>query len=153
MRVELDDRVEVSLGRRIVDHELRGVPLRFELGPRDLAAGQVVVARRAREAKETLPLNDIAVQVPQMLSEDQAALLAQATARRDASTRSVGSLEEAAAAGRSGLARMPWRDCGTEGEARLAHEGISVRCLLREDGLPVVDPDAHGVDALLARAY
>jgi prolyl-tRNA synthetase len=153
VRVELDDRVEVSLGRRIVDHELRGVPLRLELGPRDLAAGQVVVARRAREAKETLPLNDIAAQVPQMLSEDQAALLAQATAQRDASTRSVGSLEEAAAAGRSGLARMPWRDCGTEGEARLAREGISVRCLLREDGLPVVDPDADGVDALLARAY
>ncbi len=54
VRVELDDRVEVSLGRRIVDHELRGVPLRLELGPRDLAAGQVVVARRAHEGKETL---------------------------------------------------------------------------------------------------
>ncbi len=88
-----------------------------------------------------------------MLSEDQAALLAQATAHRDASTRSVATLEEAAAAGRSGLARMPWRDCGTEGEARLARDGISVRCLLREDGLPVDDPGADGVDALVARAY
>ena len=56
-------------------------------------------------------------------------------------------------AGKTGFARMPWRACGTEGEARLAREGISVRCLLREDALPVDDPDADGVDALLARAY
>jgi prolyl-tRNA synthetase len=153
VRVELDDRVEVSLGRRIVDHELRGVPVRLELGPRDLAAGQVVVARRARGVKETLPLRGIAEAVPRMLTEDQAALLAQATELRDASTESVDSLEQAAEAARAGFARMPWRDCGNEGEARLAREGISVRCLLREDGLPVVDPDADGVDALLARAY
>ena len=46
VRAELDDSVEVSLGRRIVDHELRGVPIRLELGPRDLAANQVVIARR-----------------------------------------------------------------------------------------------------------
>ncbi len=153
VRVELDDRVEVSLGRRIVDHELRGVPVRLELGPRDLAAGQVVVARRARGAKETLPLRGIAATVPRMLTEDQAALLAEATELRDASTQSVDSLEEASEAARAGFARMPWRDCGNEGEARLAREGISVRCLLREDGLPVDDPDADGVDALLARAY
>jgi prolyl-tRNA synthetase len=153
VRVELDDRVEVSLGRRIVDHELRGVPIRLELGPRDLAAGQVVVARRAQEAKETLPLDGIAARVPRMLDEDQAALLAQATARRDARTQGVSSLEEAAEAGRDGFARIPWRACGTDGEARLARDGVSARCLLREDGLPVDDPDADGVDALLARAY
>jgi prolyl-tRNA synthetase len=145
--------VEVSLGRRIVDHELRGVPIRLELGPRDLAAGQVVVARRARGDKETRPLNGVAGQVAGMLEDDQAALLAQATALRDASTRSVHTVEEAAEAARGGFARMPWRACGSEGEARLARDGVSVRCLLREDGMPVVDPDADGVDALLARAY
>jgi prolyl-tRNA synthetase len=37
IRAELDDRLELSLGRRIVDHEVRGVPLRVELGPRGLA--------------------------------------------------------------------------------------------------------------------
>jgi prolyl-tRNA synthetase len=153
VRAELDDRVDVSLGRRIVDHELRGVPLRLELGPRDLAAGQVVVARRARADKETMPLSGVAGEVPKMLSEDQAALLEQATALRDASTSSVASVEEAAQAGRDGFARLPWRACGSEGEARLAREGISVRCLLREDGEPVDDPEVDGVDALLARAY
>jgi prolyl-tRNA synthetase len=51
VRAELDGNVEVSVGRRIVDHELRGVPVRVELGPRDLAANQVVIARRARVQK------------------------------------------------------------------------------------------------------
>jgi prolyl-tRNA synthetase len=153
VRVELDDRVEVSLGRRIVDHELRGVPLRLELGPREVAADQVVVARRARASKETVALREVAARVTQMLSEDQAELLSQATALRDARTQAVRSVEEAAEAARSGFARIPWRDCGSEGEARLAREGISVRCLLRPDGQPVEDPDADGVDALLARAY
>jgi prolyl-tRNA synthetase len=153
VRVELDDRVEASLGRRIVDHELRGVPLRLELGPRDLAAGQVVVARRARGSKETVALGEVAARAPGMLSEDQAELLAQATALRDSRTQAAESVEEAGEIGRAGFARMRWRDCGDEGEARLARDGISVRCLLRADGQPVDDPDAEGVDALLARAY
>jgi prolyl-tRNA synthetase len=153
VRVELDDRVEVSLGRRIVDHELQGVPLRLELGPRDLAAEQVLVARRVRGTKETVPMHEVVARVPRMLADDQAELLAQASALRDSRTVSVESVAEAGEPARTGFARIAWRACGTEGEARLAREGISVRCLLRGDGQPVDDPAADGVDALLARAY
>ena len=78
VRVELDDRVDVSLGRRIIDHELRGVPVRVELGPRDVAADQAVLARRARLEKETVPLRALA-ELPRMLVDDQTELLAQAT--------------------------------------------------------------------------
>jgi prolyl-tRNA synthetase len=145
--------VEVSVGRRIVDHELRGVPIRLELGPRDLAAGQVVIARRARTEKETVALHHVAAEVPRMLVDDQAALLAQATARRGERTRSAQSVDEARELASDGFARLPWRACGTEGEERLAQAGISVRCLVREDGAPVTDPDADGVDALVGRAY
>jgi prolyl-tRNA synthetase len=152
VRTELDDRVEVSLGRRIIDHELRGVPLRVELGPRDLAAGQVVVARRARADKETLELGALTT-IPQMLVDDQRELLAQAAALRDARTRPAHSLDEARELAADGFARLPWRDVNTEGEARLAQAGVSVRCLVRGDGEPVDDPDADGVDALVARAY
>ncbi len=152
VRVELDDRVEVSLGRRIIDHELRGVPVRVELGPRDLAAAQAVVARRARTDKETLPLRALA-ELPRMLLDDQSELLAQATSLRDARTRPARSLDEARELAGEGLARLPWRDFGPDGEDRLAKAGVSVRCLLREDGEPVDDPDADGVDALVARAY
>ena len=153
VRAELDDNVDVSVGRRIVDHELRGVPLRLELGPRDLAANQVVIARRAREQKETAALRDVAREIPKMLVEDQGELLAQATALRDGRTRSARSVDEAKELASDGFARLPWRACGTEGEDRLARAGVSVRCLLREDGEPVDDPDADSVEALVARAY
>jgi prolyl-tRNA synthetase len=46
VRAEFDDCTEVSTGRRIVDWELRGVPVRVELGPRDLSSGQATVAAR-----------------------------------------------------------------------------------------------------------
>jgi prolyl-tRNA synthetase len=153
VRAELDDSVDLSLGRRIVDHELRGVPIRVELGPRDLAANQAVIARRARPQKETAALPDIALRIPEMLVDDQRELLAQAAALRDGRTRPAQSIDDARELASDGFARLPWRACGTDGEDRLAQAGVSVRCLLREDGEPVNDPDADGVDALLARAY
>ena len=153
VRAALDDQVEVSMGRRIIDHELRGVPLRLELGPRDLAADRVVVARRARAEKGTVALRTVVREVLQMLVDDQAELLAQATALRDRRTQSAASIDEARESTSAGFARLPWRACGEEGEKHLAQSGASVRCLVREDGEPVDDPDADGVDALIARAY
>jgi len=153
VRAELDASVEVSVGRRIVDHELRGVPIRLELGPRDLAANQVVIARRARVEKETAALHYVALEIPNMLAQDQAELLVQATALRDDRTRPAESVDEARELASDGFARLPWRAIGTEGEGRLAQSGVSVRCLVHEDGRPVDDPDAAGVDALVARAY
>jgi prolyl-tRNA synthetase len=152
VRVELDDRVDVSLGRRIIDHELRGVPLRVEFGPRDVEANKAVVARRARTHKETLPLRALA-EIPRMLVDDQGELLAQALTLRDTRTRPAQSLDEARELAADDFARLPWRACGVEGEARLAQAGVSVRCLLRQDGEPVDDPGADGVEALVARAY
>ena len=143
VRVELDDRVDVSAGRRIIDHELRGVPVRVELGPRDVAADQAVVARRARTDKATLPLRALA-EIPRMLVDDQAALLAQATTLRDARTRPARSIDEAREIAGEGLARLPWRVCGTDGEDRLAQAGVSVRCLMRGDGEPV-DPSQASI--------
>jgi prolyl-tRNA synthetase len=153
VRVELDDRVDVSTGRRIVDYELRGVPVRVELGPRDVAADRAIVARRARAEKEPRALRALAKDIPQMLIDDQNELLAEASALRDARTRPAKTVDEAEKLAGGGFARLPWRDCGLEGEDRLARAGVSVRCLVREDGDPVDDPDADGVDALIARAY
>ena len=105
------------------------------------------------QQKETAALRDVAREIPKMLVEDQGALLAQATALRDGRTRSAQSVDEAKELASDGFARLPWRACGTEGEDRLARAGVSVRCLLREDGEPVDDPDADSVEALVARAY
>jgi prolyl-tRNA synthetase len=153
VRAELDDNVDVSLGRRIVDHELRGVPIRLELGPRDLAAHHVVIARRVRAAKETVALRDAPREIPAMLAADQRELFDQAATFRDEMTRPAESVEEAIELADSGFARLSWAACGNDGEDRLNPAGASVRCLVRADGAPVDDPNADGVDALIARAY
>ncbi|MBA3654369.1 MAG: proline--tRNA ligase, partial [Actinobacteria bacterium] len=54
VRVHLDDRVDVSFGRRAVDWELKGAPVRIEVGPRDMATGNVVLVRRDNGEKTTI---------------------------------------------------------------------------------------------------
>jgi prolyl-tRNA synthetase len=153
IRAELDAHSDVSAGRRIVDWELRGVPVRVELGPRDVASGQVTVALRARGEKTSHALDSLANTMPATLEAEQAELLRQATELRDARTRPVRTIEEAVEQARDGAARLPWALLGPEGEHRLLQDGISVRCLLRTDGEPADDPDVDGVDAIVARAY
>ena len=91
--------------------------------------------------------------MPQLLDADQHALLEQATTLRDVLTREVETLKDAKDAAGEGFARIPWRACDCDGEEQLARDGISVRCLVREDGQPVEDSEADDVHALLARAY
>jgi prolyl-tRNA synthetase len=153
IRAELDAHTDVSTGRRIVDWELRGVPVRVELGPRDIASGQVPIALRARGEKTSHALDGLANTIPEMLEAEQAELLRQATELRERLTRPVKTIEEAAEQAGNGAARLPWALLGPEGEQRFLQDGISVRCLVRADGEPVDDPDADGVEAIVARAY
>ncbi|HXF81797.1 MAG TPA: proline--tRNA ligase [bacterium] len=93
-RVKLDDREAYTAGWKFNAWELRGVPLRIELGPRDVAAQQVVVSRRTGGAKQTLPLEGLEAAVGAMLDEIQAELFARSTAYRDAHTTEARDLEE-----------------------------------------------------------
>jgi len=77
IRVVLDDREEVTPGFKFNEWEMKGVPVRIELGPRDLAEGRVVVARRdqpGREGKRAMPLTGISKAVRQVLDDVQDAL-------------------------------------------------------------------------------
>ncbi len=94
------------------------MPVRVEIGPRDLAEGVVTLVRRDRRTKETVPAAGIAAAVTGLLEEIQAGLLAEATAFRDARTADVATLDEAIEAGRTGFARIPWDALGDEGEDR-----------------------------------
>src|SRR5215213_2048133 len=153
VRAELDPHTDVSVGRRIVDWELRGVPVRVELGPRDLESGQVPVALRARGEKPAHALDDLARAIPAILEAEQAELLRQARGLRDRLTTRATTIEEAIEQAASGASRLPWAILGPDGEHRLLQAGISVRCVAREDGEPLDDPDAGGVEAIVARAY
>ncbi|MEU8823034.1 proline--tRNA ligase [Streptomyces sp. NPDC048636] len=154
VRVRVDDRTDTPFGRRAVDWELKGVPVRVEVGPRDLESGTAMLVRRIPGGKEPVPVDRLAELVPGMLEEDQALLLRQARDRREARTTDVATIAEAAeAATAGGWARIPWADLGPEGEAALGAQAVSVRCLVAEDGSVPETDDAPGNVAYVARAY
>src|SRR5205807_9707526 len=68
LRVELDARTDVSFGRRAVDWELKGVPVRVEIGPRDLAEGKVTLVRRDDGSKSPVPRDELKTQVAAALA-------------------------------------------------------------------------------------
>jgi prolyl-tRNA synthetase len=152
--VELDTRTEVGFGRRATDWELKGIPVRLELGPRDLADGNVTLVRRVSGTKGPAPLRAVVDAVRAALDEQQDELLAEARARRDERTAEASTLAEVVDAAATGFARIGWDRMGREaGESTLASSSISVRCLLRpDDSLPESDDEADLV-AICARAY
>src|SRR5206468_4776059 len=94
-RVRVDDRVDTSFGRRAVEWELKGVPVRVEVGPRDLAAGNVTLVRRDSGEKQAVAVDAIAGHVTDALDRAQEALLQEATDLREGRTVDVASLDEA----------------------------------------------------------
>jgi prolyl-tRNA synthetase len=154
VRVELDARTDISFGRRAVDWELKGVPVRVEIGPRDLASGQVTLVRRDTASKGAAPITGLAASVPGLLEQIQADLLAAALAQRDSRTTDVTSLEDAVAASAEGFAEVSWRLLRqADGEAALREQGITVRCLRQPDGSLPDSEDDDDTLALVARAY
>ena len=153
VRVVVDDRTDVPFGRRAVDWELKGIPLRLELGPRDLAAGQVTVAQRLSGGKQPLPLDGSSEAVVALLAREQAAMLGGARAARDARTFDVASVTDAVEACRQGWARVPWSALGEKGEDQLAQSAITVRCLTRADGSVPDSESETDLIAYVARSY
>ena len=86
IRIKLDDREEVTPGFKYNDWELRGVPLRIEVGPKDVAKGSVALARRdipGRDGKSFVPQDGLATAVTKVLNDIQKSMLQQATEFRD----------------------------------------------------------------------
>jgi prolyl-tRNA synthetase len=152
-RVELDAATEVSYGRRVTDWELKGVPVRIEVGPRELASGTVSLIRRDNGDRADVTLGQAVSTAGAVLEESQREMLAAAEDFREERTADVFSVEEAREASQSGFARLPWSKLGPEGEDELAGAGVSVRCLLAPDGsLPRPGGEADEV-AVVGRAY
>jgi prolyl-tRNA synthetase len=83
VRAHLDDRDDLRPGFKFNDWELKGVPVRLEVGPRDLDNRQVVVARRDTGEKETWRIDDVAGEIDGLLREIQQSLYEQAKAFRE----------------------------------------------------------------------
>ena len=94
IRVHLDERDQFQPGYKYADWEMRGVPVRLELGPKDIEKDSCVLVRRENRAKEFVPLAGVASRLAGLLDTIQADLLEQARARVEASTTRVSSYDE-----------------------------------------------------------
>jgi prolyl-tRNA synthetase len=152
VRVEVDNG-RGSFGRRVTDWEIKGVPLRIEVGPRDLAQGLVTLVRRDTGEKTTHGLGSLASDVPAELERMQSDLLVRAIAFRDERTIDVTSVDEALEAAKDGFARLAWDLVKGEGEATLNAEAVSVRCIQRQDASMPENEDEGGLVCLVAKSY
>ena len=106
-----------------------------------------------RDSKSAVPLGELTAAVTAALTADHDALYNEALARRESRTVACTTIEDAAQAAKDGWATIPWRELGTDGEAKLAESAISVRCLVLPDGSVPRTEDDDDVIAVVARAY
>ena len=92
VRVKLDDRDQHTPGWKYNEWELRGVPVRVEVGPRDVAKESVVFVRRDDRSKSFVPLAEVGTAMTALLEAVQQALFERARAFREESTRSADTL-------------------------------------------------------------
>src|SRR5207302_960785 len=158
-RIKVDDREQLRPGYKYNEWELKGVPLRIELGPRDAAGNQVVVARRDTGEKETIPETGLAEAVDKLLDQIQENLYQDALAFREANTFTPKDYEEfkEIIAGGGGFLRGAW--CGdAECEAQVkADTKATIRLLPlqpEQPGEPCVHCGKPGAElANWAQAY
>jgi prolyl-tRNA synthetase len=155
VRIQVDDREQYTPGWKYNEHELRGVPVRIEVGPKDVAQNAVMTVRRDDRTKESVSLDRLAERVPALLEEIQAALFAAARTFREQNTATARTLSEIEAhfADRRGFLAVPWT-----GDAKLEADikertGATLRCVPLDasswDGLA---PKGQSV-AIFAKAY
>ena len=131
VEVKVDDRDNVSPGWKFNEWELKGVPVRLEIGPKDYEKGQVVLVRRDTGEKTPIDQSAAAGRVEGVLSEMQDSLFAKAKERLDANCPRADSYDEFRAVldERGGFVFAPW--CGAaECEATVSEETkATIRCL------------------------
>jgi prolyl-tRNA synthetase len=157
VRAHLDARTHTSFGRRSVDWELKGVPVRIELGARELAAGEATLVRRDNRGKASVPLDGAARAATDLLGEIQQVLFTESRTHREEHTYPVTDFDEfTQRVGDGGLFLAAWS--GTEESEHALGEGTgaTIRCIVDADppaptclitGLPA----RHTV--LIGRAY
>ena len=131
IRVKLDDS-ENSPGWKFAEYEMKGVPVRVEIGPRDIAAGQCVVATRHNGEKEAVSLDNIADTVKAKLQEVHDGLYANALANRERKTyqcQTIDEINQALTEKGDGFIEAMW--CGDEAceDEVKAQTGAGSRCI------------------------
>ena len=138
IRTTLDDRDAYTPGWKFAEWELRGVPLRLEIGPKDIDKAQVLLVRRDTREKLPTPMDDLGTRVQQTLDGLQQALFDRALRFRDEHTTRTSSRDEFSRVmeGRPGFVIAPW--CGNaDCEARIkADTQATIRSLSKAGPAP-----------------
>ena len=133
VRVKLDAS-DNSAGWKFAEYEMKGVPLRLEIGPKDIENNQCVLVRRDNREKTFVSLDELEAAIPALLQSVHDGLYQKALARRESMTYTAASFEELQdiAQSRPGLIKAMW--CGDEAcELRLKEEaGVTSRCMTFE---------------------
>jgi prolyl-tRNA synthetase len=141
IRIKMDDREEVTPGFKYNDWEMRGVPLRIEVGPKDVEKGSVALARRdvpGRAGKSFVSQENLAATVSDMLTDIQESMLKQATEFRDANIHDPKDYEELKQVVNDGWAFSWW--CGSkECEAKVKEDTKATTRVI-----PFDQPDGSG---------
>ena len=136
LRASLDDRDQTP-GWKFNEWEMKGVPVRIEVGPRDIEANQVTVVRRDSLEKFTLPMENLAESVRKLLDEVHEGLYQKALAFREAKTVDADTFEQLTAGVQTGFVRAAW--CGERAceEEIKQKTGATTRCMpLGESDVP-----------------
>jgi prolyl-tRNA synthetase len=159
VRVKVDDRDGVTPGFKFNEWEMKGVPVRLEIGPRDIEAQQVTVSRRDVPGKQPLPIASLAEQVPALLQTVQQALFQRALAFRESHTYDAPTLADLDALDtKPGFYLMNW--CGNDAcEDAIIEKKATIRCIATDEQLATPtgpcsvcgQPAAHRV--YVAKAY
>ncbi|MEY3051484.1 MAG: hypothetical protein RLY31_1269 [Bacteroidota bacterium] len=159
IRVKYDTDMKNRPGFKFAEHELHGVPVRLGLGARDLAAGQVEVARRDTKEKSSRPLEGIASHVADLLEEIQQNLFDRACRFREEHTTRVDTFEDfrAVLADKGGFVSAHW-DGTPETEQQIKElTKATIRCIPldnpQEDGTCVLTGKPSKQRVLFAIAY
>ena len=131
VRVKMDDS-DNSAGWKFAEYEMKGVPLRLEIGPKDIAAGQCVLVRRDNREKTVVALDELETVIPQMLQAVHDGLYEKALANQQRRTYAVTSMEEISAVlaeKGDGFVKAMW--CGDEACEDKVKEvtGVGSRCI------------------------
>jgi len=140
VRVKLDDDESNSPGWKFYEYEMLGVPLRLEIGPKDIEKGSVFSARRDTREKAAIPMADLLTKIPELLAAIQKNLLERARQFREEHTSSAATWDEfkASMEGRPGFVIASW--CGSaECEAQIKAE---TQATLRN--IPMNSPKVDG---------
>ena len=133
--VHYDDRDTYKPGWKFAEYELKGVPLRLAIGPRDLENNTVEIARRDTMTKETVSMDNIDEVVDQLLIEIQESIFQKALKFREENTTAVSSYEEFKAVlnEKGGFVKAHW-DGTVETEQKIKNETkATIRCILLDD--------------------